>query len=184
MKLRSTLLSTAVAAVLGATLAGCQFAPPKPKLTPLQIQTMQTQTFQADKTKTFNAVTNALENTGYTIQNSNAAGGYINVIGQSHSAKKLNGGFKWHGINICTSGKDCTKNENQVTSKAVGNITVNSAGANRTLVRLNFTNHDTTSGSQGQNFENDEQILDPTFYQGLFSQIRQSLFVGQAATGN
>ena len=181
---RSNILTIAAVAALGVTLAGCQFAPPKPQLTPLQIQTMQTQTFHASKAKTFNAVMNALSNMGYRIQNSNMGGGYINATGQAHSQEQLSGGFKWHGIDICTSDSNCSKNQKQVTVTVSGSATINQLGAERTSVRLNFSNSKVTSGHMGQTYQNDQQVVDPNFYQNIFSHIRQSLFVGQATTNS
>jgi hypothetical protein len=59
-------------------LAGCAMQPPaKSALTSLQIQTMQTQRFDAELRSTFNAVMNTLQNNGYTIQSANFKTGFI-----------------------------------------------------------------------------------------------------------
>lgn len=165
---------------LALLLGGCVPMPQQPALTPLQIQAMQSRTFHESRSKVFNATANALENMGYTIKNSNAAGGYINVEGSAHSEQVPDDGFNWHGMDVCVGNDNCGQNLDEVTVKPVGNVTVTSAGQGRTVVRLNFTNKQKTSSSRGQSSEDDQQILDPNFYNKIFNQIKQSLFVGSA----
>lgn len=175
---------------LAINMAGCYFPPPTPPLTPLQIQVMQTTTFQADKDKIFNATTTALQNMGYTIQNMSKASGSLRVTGPARSSM-IPGPLVYH--QKCRKigkhdSKFCYSSATHGPSTAVttintGSITIRPVGKDKkqASVRLNFIAKSKKSSHQGQSSESDSQIHDPKFYQNFFNQIRQSLFIGGAA---
>ena len=129
-------------------IAGCAMAPPKPKLNPLQIQTMQSQDFTASKKQAFNAVMTVFQNDGYIIQTADLDTGFI-------TAKSP------------TSGDERLMVTAFITAKS----------KKTTHIRLNFVKHVTVRQGR-MSYTKTIQVIDTSLYKKTFNDIRQQLFVG------
>jgi hypothetical protein len=155
--------------ILSLILSGCatqQQPPPKP--TSLQVESMQTQTFETTKRKAFNAVMTVFQNKGYTIQSADLDTGFI-------TAKSATTGV---GSGIGPMGRAPTHIDTTMTATAFVSTLVKK---DKTLavVRLSFVINKTTSGVGGTYTEN-IQVLDANVYKMHFSDIRQQIFVASA----
>lgn len=154
---------------LGAiTLVGCQTQAPPPKPTPLQVEAMQTQTFETTKRKAFNAVMVVFQNKGYTIQSADLDTGFI-------TAKSATTGT---GTGMGPMGRAPTHIDTSMTATAFISE-VPQKNKIIAAVRLSFVINKTTSGVSGTYTDN-SQVLDPDFYKMFFSDIRQQIFVASA----
>ena len=139
-------------------LNACQMEP-EINLTPLEIQSMQTRTYDKDKEIVFPSVISVLQDLGYSIKTCDKDTGLITAesTAKSNMAMKI-----WLGITEVS----------QTTADAfIEEIN------GRTQVRINFINVVKQSSGWGQSDRQDKQILDPTPYQNAFEKIDNAIFV-------
>jgi len=142
-------------------LAGCgQKPPPKTELNALQIQAMQTQSYNTTKRDAFNGVMTVLQNEGYVVQAANYDTGFITA----RSAEKA-----------VQDTKDKYVSYNEFVNAFITPVK-NSKQNTETKVRLNFVVHFSMSDKNGKKTE-DQQIFNSDVYQKAFNDIRQQLFV-------
>jgi predicted small lipoprotein YifL len=154
---RITLLITLI---LLSFLAGCGTKPPpKPQLTPLQIEAMQTQSFNTAKRDTFDGIMTVLQNEGYVVQAANYDTGFI-------TAKSAE--------NLTRTAKDVFVSYNEFVNAFI--TPVKDSKQKETKVRLNFVIHFSTSDKNGTRTQ-DKAVSDPEVYKRAFNDIRQQLFV-------
>ena len=72
------------AACIGLCLALSACMPRVPTLTPLQVQLMQTKTYNVTKKQLFNAVVAVLQNQSYTIESANLNTGFVRANSATH----------------------------------------------------------------------------------------------------
>ena len=139
-------------------LTACQMEP-EINLTPLEIQSMQTRTYEKDKEIVFPSVMSVLQDLGYSIKTADKNTGLITA----ESTAKSNAAMKiWLGITEVS----------QTTADAfIEEIN------GRTQVRINFINVVKQSSGWGQSDRQDKQILDPVPYQNAFEKIENAIFV-------
>ena len=172
---------------LGA-LVGCVMPMNQPQtklqMTSLEIQAIQSQTFEADKRMTFNSVMSVLQDKGYIIGSASLDTGFITaespnrhidsdspVESTSPLMAQILGGV-FHDDN--RSGKVAVEVKRAVTA------TVEEIGPKKTRVRLNFVNRQYRSGAMGQHENQDTPLVNPKVYEDAFSKIGNAIFIRQA----
>lgn len=141
-------------------LAGCGTkSPPEPQLNALQIEAMQTQSYNTTKRDTFNGVMTVLQNEGYVVQAANYDTGFITA----RSAEKS-----------IQDAKDKYVSYNEFVNAFI--TPVKDSKQNETKVRLNFVVHFSMNDKNGTRTE-DQQVFDSDVYDKAFNDIRQQLFV-------
>lgn len=156
---RFSLLVMALAAAMVPVTAQAK----KPKMSPLEIQQMQSRDLEANKNIAFSAVMSVLQDEGYRVGSADKDTGLITAMASTSSKLTWNplGGF----------GK----------SKKTPVITayIEEVGINVTKVRLNFVMGKAGSNRWG-NSADEEPILDPATYQDAFEKIQKAVFIKQA----
>ena len=132
---------------------------PEINLTPLEIQSMQTRTYDNKKEVVFPSVMSVLLDLGYAIKIADINTGLITA----ESTAKSNEAMKfWLGIaEVSQTNADSFIEE------------ING----RTKVRINFINVVKQSSAYGQDDRTDQQILDPVPYQSAFDKIENAIFI-------
>lgn len=132
---------------------------PEINLTPLEIQSMQTRTYDNKKEVVFPSVMSVLQDLGYSIKVADINTGLITAM----STAKSNVAMKfWLGIaEVSQTNADSFIEE------------ING----RTKVRINFINVVKQSSAYGQDDRTDQQILDPVPYQSAFDKIENAIFI-------
>lgn len=132
---------------------------PEINLTPLEIQSMQTRTYDNKKEVIFPSVISVLLDLGYAIKAADINTGLITAV----STAKSNAAMKfWLGIaEVSQTNADSFIEE------------ING----RTKVRINFINVVKQSSAYGQDDRTDQQILDPVPYQSAFDKIENAIFI-------
>lgn len=145
-------------AIFSVTLVGCATTQ-VPTLTPLEIQQIQSRTFEADKEVTFRSVVSVFQDLGYTIKSADLETGFITgeSAANSDQATKI-----WFGIS-------------KVSQTAVTAF-VEPMGE-KTSVRLNFVNRVETSSGYGQRDKQERPIYEPESYKAAFEKIENAIFV-------
>ena len=140
------------------TLSACQMEP-EINLTPLEIQSIQSRSYNKSKDIVFPSVMSVLQDLGYSIKTADIKTGLITA----ESTAKSNAAMKfWLGIAEVT----------QTTADAfIEEIN------GKTKVRINFINMVKQSSSWGQDDRQDKQILDPAPYQNAFEKVENAIFV-------
>ena len=132
---------------------------PEINLNPLEIQSMQTRTYDNKKEVVFTSVMSVLQDLGYSIKVADINTGLITAM----STAKSNAAMKfWLGIaEVSQTNADSFIEE------------ING----RTKVRINFINVVKQSSAYGQDDRTDQQILDPVPYQSAFDKIENAIFI-------
>jgi len=140
------------------TLSACQMEP-EINITPLEIQSIQSRSYDKSKDIVFPSVMSVLQDLGYSIKTADIKTGLITA----ESTAKSNAAMKfWLGIAEVT----------QTTADAfIEEIN------GKTKVRINFINMVKQSSSWGQDDRQDKQILDPAPYQNAFEKVENAIFV-------
>lgn len=142
-------------------LGGCTTTS-APKMTPLQIQSIQTHEFEQKKEIVFPSVLSVFQDLGYIVKTANKDTGLITAesLAVSDEASKF-----WLGIS----------NVSQTSATAF----IETIGK-FTRVRLSFVNSNKKSYGGGQSDREDKPILDPKVYQNAFNRIENAVFVRSA----
>lgn len=139
-------------------LSGCATTP-KSTLTPLEIQALQTRTYEHNKEIAFPSVMSVFQDLGYTVNSANKDTGLITA----ESATDSNGASKfWLGITDVSQTK---------ATAFIEQIGPNSS------VRLNFVATNKKSSMYGQSDRQDTPILDAMVYQNAFERIENAIFI-------
>ena len=155
-KLISIMLMSSVLAPL---LAGCAANSSAPEMTPLEIQSMQTRSFEYPKDIVFRSVVSVFQDLGYTLQGADLDTGLISA----ESAAESDSWFQaWTGS---------SKVEHTRASAFVEQI------GDETRVRLNFVEVEKTSSAWGRDDRNDTPVLEVGIYQNAFERIENAIFV-------
>ncbi len=141
-------------------LSGC--VAPRPQLTPLEIQSIQSREFETAKPTAFAAVLSVFQDLGYIVESADKDTGFI-------TAKSPTSG----GFNLLTG------QTLQSATKATAFVEEIKPG--HTKVRLNFVVANQASSSGGQIQQRDEPILDSKVYVNAFDKIEDAIFVRSAS---
>ena len=152
IKLKKHLTLVAILPVF-VILAGCAQFESKPRLNSLQIEAMQTRTFNVNKRVAFNAVTTVFQNLGYIVQTANFDTGFITA----ESPKNTD----FFGTTTFI--------------KTTAFITERTGKT--TKIRINFVASTAYSTQKGYPIVNDTPIENGQSYVSAFNKIRQQIFV-------
>ena len=145
--------------ILFILITGCETTKPKVNLTPLDIQSMQSRSYEHAKDIVFPSVMSVFQDLGYSINSADINTGLITAESAADSDKALR---FWLGI---------TK-----VSQTKANAFIEEIG-NETKVRINFVVTKKKSFGYGQTDREDEQILTPQPYQNAFEKIENAIFI-------
>ena len=139
--------------------AGCAITETTPAMTPLEIQSMQTRSYEESQNIVFRSVVSMFQDLGYTIKSADLTTGFIQADGtaKSNEALKL-----WTG--------------NTETTQTKATAFVEQIGP-KTQVRLNFVMVKESSTSYGAADRRESPILDTQIYQNAFERIENAIFV-------
>ena len=131
-------------------------------LTPLEIQQIQSRSFEAEYDVVFRSVVSVLQDLGYTVKSADIDTGFVTAesAAQSSTATKF-----WTGVT-------------KVDQTSVTGF-MEMMGAD-TSVRLNFVNRIETSTGYGQNDKREIPIYETEPYQVAFERIENAIFVREA----
>lgn len=144
-------------------LIGCETTEPMGGMTPLEIQSLQTRSFDHDYNITFRSVISVFQDLGYIIKSADINTGFIQADGASESDYFLK----------------VFEGETQ-TWQTRATAFVEQIG-NRTLVRLNFVDSVESSTAFGARDREDIPILDAHIYQNAFEKIGSAIFLREAS---
>ncbi|ASQ90021.1 hypothetical protein CHL67_02965 [Prosthecochloris sp. GSB1] len=130
-----------------------------PTMTPLEIQSLQTQEYGHKKDVVFPSVISVFQDLGYTIK---AADINTGLITAESTAKSDKASKFWLGISKV--------------SQTSATAFVEEIGKT-TKVRLNFVVSNKTSSSWGQDDREDKAILDASVYKNAFERIDNAIFI-------
>lgn len=153
------------ALLLTATLlfGGCEMTEPPKQKTSLEIQSIQSRTFESNLDIAFAATLSVFQDLGYIVQSADKSTGFITA----KSATKMKSDF-WSMMNGVTTSTN---------TSATAFIEMLNSG--KTKVRLNFVVNNSSSTETGQNYQQDQIIEDPKVYQNAFDKIGDGIFVRQ-----
>lgn len=157
-------LQFVIALALAAGLTAPVSAQRQPKLTPIEVQALQSREYETTKTILFASVISVLQDLGYTIESAETEAGFIR--GNSPTSDRVN---FWEAMAGVTSARNT-----KVTAF------VEPMMGNRARVRLNFVNTKEMSGRYGQGNRRDTPVLDPKTYQVAWEKIDEAIFVRSA----
>lgn len=160
MRNLANVLKPVLVLIVIVVLAGCA-SNTKPTMTPLQVRSLQTHTFETSKTIAFNAVVTVFQDLGYIVKSADKGTGFITAT--SPSSNKT--GFMDAFAGVTSTGKT------EVTAF------VQELHPGTAQVRLNFVNSRHNSGRYGQANTLDNKILDAKVYQTAFNKIGTTIFV-------
>lgn len=144
-------------ALLVVVCQGC-LQVPRPTLTPLEIQSMQTRSYESSKKIVFPSVISVFQDLGYTVTNADYDTGLISA----ESAAQSDATSRMFGYTRVTQ------------TKATGFVeTIH----RETRVRLNFVEVSQTSSGYGQNDRHDTPLLTVALYQNAFEKIENAVFI-------
>lgn len=144
-------------------LVGCETTSIPPAMTPIEIRTIQTRSFESDYNITFRSVVSVFQDLGYTIKSAELSTGFIQADGVSDSNEALK---FWLGATETTQ------------TKATG--FVEEIGG-KISVRISFVKSVESSTAYGANDRSETQILDVAIYQNAFERIENAIFVRSAS---
>ena len=130
-----------------------------PKMTPMEIQSIQTRDFESTKAIVFPSVVSVFQDIGYNIESADIASGLI----VAESLKDSN-----YATMFLFGVTDIRSTKANAFIEEIGNMT---------KVRLNFINVREQSNIYGQEDRNDNQILEVEPYKNAFEKIENAIFV-------
>ncbi len=145
-------------------LTGCVAPAPKPTMTPLEIQSMQTRSYENSYDVVFRSVVSVFQDLGYTIQDADKDTGFV----QANSASVSN-----ESLRIWTGATESTQTKATAFVEQIGQ---------RSQVRINFVVSTDSSTAYGADQRSEKPILDAATYQNAFEKIENAIFVRSAAS--
>ena len=133
---------------------------PGPKLTPVEIQAIQTREFETTKELAFRSVVGVFQDTGYTIDTASLETGLITASSTSHTEFQP---FVGNVVKLVRA-----------------TATVEGMPNGKTNVRINLVKQSESSSLYGQRGANSAPILDAQEYENLFSRVQQGIFLRSA----
>ena len=140
-------------------ITGCETTRPTVNLTPLEMQSMQSRSYDTGKEIVFPSVMSVFQDLGYTINSADIETGLITAESTAESDKMMK---FWLGV---------TK-----VSQTKANAFIEEIGS-ETKVRINFVVTKKKSSWYGQEDREDDQVLSPEPYQNAFEKIENAIFL-------
>jgi uncharacterized lipoprotein len=149
------------------TFSGCSPAPIQPQRTPLEIQAIQSKSFEANKKVTFNAVMSVLQDLGYIVGSASLETGFITAESPLKHDDSSSAMFQYYILGTSTQ------------NKTFVTVSIEEITAKTTKVRLNFLIK-TTLTKYSPITRDDIQVTDPKAYEIAFDKIGEAIFVRTA----
>lgn len=127
----------------------------------LELQAIQARTIEADKRTVYNSTLSILQDIGYIIVSSNFDSGFITADSPTKDTTSFFTALAGGASNSKTS----------VTAS------IEDYGTNKTRVRFNFVNKNSSSSAYGKNSSADTPIYDPKIYQNAFEKLEEAVFI-------
>lgn len=143
--------------VMVSLVSGCAFDVQKPQMTSLQIQAIQSRTFDTTKKIAFNSVLSVFQDLGYIIASAEYNTGFITADSPTKAYFSFMDGGK-------------------VSEKLRATAFIEEITTGQSKVRLNFVTHKEVSLKNG-NFNQDTPIELPSTYQNAFTKIQEAIFI-------
>ena len=164
----SVIVSTSLA------IGGCVFMKPQPKLTPLELQALQSRQYTESFDIIFASIISVFQDLGYSIQSADKDSGLISA---ESPAQRESAGF-WNATGFWGWG-DLSEGHRTVSTRATAFL---ETIGTQTNVRLNFvyraTRYSGHSGSQGTH---ESPIYDANAYRNAFDRIENAIFIRQSS---
>ena len=142
-----------------ASLTGC--AAKKPQLTSLELQSMQSREYSAEKKIVFQSTLSVFQDLGYVVQQADLETGFITA-----KSPTKNDMIPFVGMSMTDTKATAFVEQIGVKSK----------------VRLNFVASQETSNSYGMKSSEDTPIENPLVYQNALTKIQEAVFIRSANT--
>ncbi|WP_445003002.1 hypothetical protein [Halomonas mongoliensis] len=140
-------------------VSGCAQTAQQPSMTPLEIQSMQTRSYEHSKDVVFPSTISVFQDLGYSIVSADMATGLISAESSAENNPMLT---FWTGMTEV----------NQTRATAfVEEI------RGESTVRLNFVEKRESSSAYGRSDRRDTPILNADIYQNAFERIENAIFV-------
>lgn len=146
-------------------LFGCAGGPPTAAKTSLQIQAIQSKTFEADKSTTFKSVLSVLQDLGYVVASASLETGFITA--ESPTKQDTS------GTAIFAAAFGGVRSE----EKTVVTASIEDISKISTKVRLNFVDKKARSGAYGQRAADEVAVEDAKVYNNAFEKIGEAIFI-------
>jgi 16S rRNA C1402 (ribose-2'-O) methylase RsmI len=153
--------SLSIALLVGTTFLFTGCTSTKPEKTSLEIQAIQSKSFEAKRSVAFASTLSVFQDLGYIIQSADKDTGFITA----RSATKNSTDF-WAAMS------GLSKN-----TKTNATAFIEELKPGLTKVRLNFVVSNSSSSAYGQNTANDNVIDDPKVYETAFNKIGDAIFI-------
>ena len=140
-------------------IGGCAQAPQGPNMTPLEIQSMQTRSYEHSKEVVFPSTISVFQDLGYSIISADINTGLVSAESSAENNPMLT---FWTGIS-------------QVSQTRATAFIEEIRG--ESTVRLNFVEKKESSSAYGRNDRRDTPILNADIYQNAFERIENAIFV-------
>lgn len=144
-----------------AVSSGAAVEAKKPKMTPMELQAIQSREFEVSKDVAFGAVMTVIQDLGYTVESADLASGFVTAASPTENKAgffEVLGGMSASGNTVMTAFMLQMPN-------------------GMTRIRLNFVNSKSTSSAYGRDSRQDKPILDPAVYSNAWERIDEALFV-------
>ncbi len=141
-------------------ITGCQPAPVKPDLTPLEIQAIQSRDYEEPENVVFSSVISVFQDLGYTIKTADRDTGFITAEGAAKAKTELR---FWDG-------------EVMIATKSLATAVIERIKG-LTRVRLNLVTNKVESFVYGQTTEEDTPVLSAEIYRNAFERIENAIFL-------
>lgn len=141
--------------------SGASVEAKKPKMTPMELQAIQSREFEVSKDVVFGAVMTVIQDLGYTVESADLASGFVTAASPTENKAgffEVLGGMSASGNTVMTAFMLQMPN-------------------GMTRIRLNFVNSKSTSSAYGRDSRQDKPILDPAVYNNAWERIDEALFV-------
>lgn len=146
--------------LMGFILLSSACVTPGPTLTPLEIQAMQTRTYDHDRRIVFASVVSVFQDLGYQIDSADIDTGFITSQSPANSVST------W--ATIFAGVRQVSQTRATAFVEQIGE---------QVSVRLNFLVINQTSGGYGQSDRQDVPIVEVNAYQNAFERIENAIFV-------
>lgn len=155
-------MRSAIAALFLVSLVACA-SNEKPTLTPLELQSLQTREFEAEKEMAFASVLSVFADLGYIIESADKDTGFITARSSAETSRD----WLFTGSNYVTQ------------TRATAFVEPMIAGSR---VRLNFVTSTEGSNWRGQKSVDDTPIIHAQTYQAAFEKIENAIFIRQGTS--
>jgi hypothetical protein len=142
-------------------LASPSYAAKAPKLTPMELQAIQSREFEVPKEVAFGAVMTVIQDLGYTVESADIISGFITASSPTENKTNF-----FEALGGASSSGNTTMT-----------VFLMQMPNGMTRIRLNFVNSKSMSTAYGRGSRQDKPILDPAVYNNAWERIDEALFV-------